>query len=267
LINTEQGLSRNIEVDGGNLEVDEQAIAPFAALVTNLLDFDVQIQSGVAPLAPDTEFRLDMLSLFMTAAILAEFWQLGAAGADLLIPDSTTFSTVASILVVCANAYIWDNMIRRSTRYTVDYIRGASPPSLTKQWMPRFYTGFTGMGTIASAFTFVPQMLFAKTFFPRWAFYPIGILASLGTYFGGVAATHAVRDMIIRGISKNRNNQILDVDSRFEKLSGIIGKASPEAIGEFILNLPDSLVARLKAPSKDVVRRVLENMQSGDKLE
>lgn len=243
--------------------IGEQEEKNCETFLKHLFAFYVPMQNGAGPFSDEMTFRIETIALLMSIAVLAEHWQLGGAGAGYII-ESPFFSTLSSILVVASSGYIWDSLIHKATHYATEFFRGTTPPSLTQEMMPRFYKRFTKLGLIAGLLTFVPQMYFAKIYFPRWAYYPIGIISSLGIIFASISAAHGIRDRIISKFAYKQENyhQIIDLDNELQKLIELVKKAAPIEIGHFLLNLSDSFLTTLKAPSKEVIRGSLASLEN-----
>jgi hypothetical protein len=231
----------------------------YSRYLTTLLNFsERELDSNVTnPLSNGMRYVIDFFILLMGMAVIAEFWQLAGAGIAFVSSVKLT-AIIASIFVALANSYLWFSLIRRSTYFTVNFFRGISSPSVTKEFMPRFYRIFSQLGTIFSVFTFVPSVLFAKNYFPHWAYYPVAFLSSLGLIFAGISAVHSLRDIIIRGYIKRKGkNRLLDLDSKLQRLTEIIGKTNQREIASFLIYLPEALQKLFQSPSKEQLEAFL----------
>jgi hypothetical protein len=231
--------------------------------ISAVLEFSPPPTQQAAPLSLSGVRVLKVCTFLMTTAVLAELFELTREGAK-NVSDSEAFGYAIATLSALANIHIWLSLIQKSTLFTIDFFRKASIPPVTCELMPRTYAAFTNVGTACSLLTFVPEMFFAKLYFPKWAAYAVGGLASLGTIFGGIGAVHAVRDLVIRSLTERRGKSILlTADRQLEKLIAVLSTISLEQYGLFLSSLPKDLQSQLLCPEEKSLSAYLEEREDG----
>lgn len=224
-----------------------------AAYVRELFNFATQgLPKGCKPpLSSAGDKAVLVGTVVMAAGVLAELWQLAGMGTEALTGESNIMPWIGSIVVTAANAHIWYKLIRKSTTYAVNLLRGANPPSITEPINPTFYSRFTKIGTACATMTWVGSVYFAKLAFgsiSKVAYYTVASVASVGSTLGAVGAVHLLRDKIIRSrASSDADILLLKVDKKLQKFAELISQIPVEKLSDFLAQLPDELQQRFLA--------------------